>query len=1054
MKLRLLFASIVLAIGLAWGAAAQAANVLLVVANNGSLTTEESAIRTQFQSWGHTVSTIWDNDSQANFDTAVAAAHVAYIPSTIQEWELTSKLRAASIGVVCAERYEDVYMGFSTGLGWDYSATQMNLTNNSHEITTGFATGLLTICSSSATCALMNPTLASGFQTLADQNYGNKGLGVIEKGGALAQTTNGNSTASGRRVRLCWGGDSFSISSLNSNGLTILRRSLVWAANRSLVAHWKLDETSGTSAADSSGNGNTGTVTGTTTWTSAVLNNGFQFNGSTKIQATGMFSNPKNLSVAAWANLTAADTSGSEIISLGDHFYIRLDEGGVTKAAMYTGSAWQTVSVSTTFAGIGWHHFAAVFDDDSNTFKLYVDGVVAASATNNNSISYAGLGANTVIGRNGNSSTSNDFTGVIDDVRVYNYALTATEVAQLHGLIGQWKLNQTSGASVTDSTAFARNGTISGTASWATDCGGMRAFDFNGSTNYVSVTSASDFQPTGMLSFSAWVYGDTWKAGADGDVNTIFRKGDAAPNNHAFAISGGKVALYLDDSDTAGFKGNTVLNTGQWYFVAATWDGTTAKIYVNGVLDNSPGTAKAAPIGTDTRTLYIGGRSGTDGFDGLIRDARFYNRPLTSTELAAGAGLMGHWKFAEGAGSAAADSSLAGNNATLSGGATWTSDCAGNNNALLTNGAGAIAQTTAPFDPPDVGTVAFWMRSTGTPASVARILGATADWEIRQNPDGRVISDLSGDGATTIGTVTPLTEVGRWYHFAATFDASDKSYAIYVDGQQQLSGINPATYSKQPPAILSFGTRTGSTEYWNGALRDVRVYNRKLCPAEIEELYGLVGHWKLNETSGTSAADSSGMGRTGSVVGTPTWTAGKIDNAIQFNGTNRVEVNSLMGSPKNITLAGWANATSTDSGGAELISIGNYFAVRLGSTTAICFFYNGSTWSNVGVSQTLVGNGWHHLAAVFSDDANYCKLYIDGIEKASLNTTVTIPFSGQGTKTVIGAHGSNGNAYDFIGKVDDVRVYNRALCPSEVLELKNAGGGFGGVKLIKWVEIQ
>ena len=124
--------------------------------------------------------------------------------------------------------------------------------------------------------------------------------------------------------------------------------------------------------------------------------------------------------------------------------------------------------------------------------------------------------------------------------------------------------------------------------------------------------------------------------------------------------------------------------------------------------------------------------------------------------------------------------------------------------------------------------------------------------------------------------------------------------------------------SQQAAAVLSFGTRTGSTEYWSGALRDVRVYTRKLCPAEIAELYGLVGHWKLDETSGTTAADSSGLGRNGTVVGTATWTTGKIDNAIQLNGTNRVEVNSLMGSPKNVTLAGWANFTAADSSGAEL----------------------------------------------------------------------------------------------------------------------------------------
>ena len=43
---------------------------------------------------------------------------------------------------------------------------------------------------------------------------------------------------------------------------------------------------------------------------------------------------------------------------------------------------------------------------------------------------------------------------------------------------------------------------------------------------------------------------------------------------------------------------------------------------------------------------------------------------------------------------------------------------------------------------------------------------------------------------------------------------------------------------------------------------------------------------------------------------------------------------------------------------------------------------------------------------------------------------------------------------DFSGKIDDVRVYSRALCPTEIQQVKAAGGTFGGVKITKWVEIQ
>ena len=52
-----------------------------------------------------------------------------------------------------------------------------------------------------------------------------------------------------------------------------------------------------------------------------------------------------------------------------------------------------------------------MFDDDNNTFKLYIDGVLAASATNTSSISYSGLGANTLIGRHGNGNCEGEPAG-------------------------------------------------------------------------------------------------------------------------------------------------------------------------------------------------------------------------------------------------------------------------------------------------------------------------------------------------------------------------------------------------------------------------------------------------------------------------------------------------------------------------------------------------------------------------------------------------------------------------------------------------------------------
>jgi hypothetical protein len=590
----------------------------------------------------------------------------------------------------------------------------------------------------------------------------------------------------------------------------------------------------------------------------------------------------------------------------------------------------------------------------------------------------------------------------------------------------------------------------------------MGAFDFDGSSHYFTVPNNADFQPTTMLSVAAWVKGDTWGTGTS--TNTIVRKGDTTPNNYTLQIADGKVEFLLDGSDGSGIRGNTALTTGQWYHIAATWDGVTAKIYVNGVLDNSPGTAKTGPIASDARPLFIGGRPAGQFFDGMIRDVRLYNRPLLSNELVQLAGLVGWWRFAEGSGTTAVDSSGMGNNVTLGASAGWTSDCSGNNNALLTDGtASGAASSSASFTPPDVGTVAFWLRSTGAPSGVARIIGVGSDWEIRQQVDGTVVTDLCGDGATTICTVTPLTEAGRWYHLAFTFDSSNDTYAIYVDGQLEQSGTNPNNMVQQPSAAISFGTRTGATECWSGALRDVRIYNRKLCPTEIQSLYGLLLYMKLDETGGTTAADSSGLGNNGTYMNGPILGASAPKNlGAYFPSDNKyvlapasASLNSLGASNADFSVAFWVKPSTAPGGWRPLLHKGGADFDRspgiwLNPGNNRVHFRNSTTSNNnegTDSMKALPSGAWSHVACVKA--GNKWRCYINAV----LDTEYTL--SGNTT-------GNNGPLYLgddpwYPGSnvyMDEVRIYNRVLCPTEIQQIKNLGNPFGGVKVTKWIEIQ
>ena len=131
-------------------------------------------------------------------------------------------------------------------------------------------------------------------------------------------------------------------------------------------------------------------------------------------------------------NLTTADTSGSEVISLGNSVSIRLDSGGFLVGTYYNGTTFIHTNYAVTLAGTGWHYVAYSFDDVGNVAKLYLDGVAVASTTATDNIAYNVGVANTFIGkRHGLNGTTYYFNGLIDDARIYNRVLTPAEIASL-----------------------------------------------------------------------------------------------------------------------------------------------------------------------------------------------------------------------------------------------------------------------------------------------------------------------------------------------------------------------------------------------------------------------------------------------------------------------------------------------------------------------------------------------------------------------------------------------------------------------------------------------
>jgi len=219
---------------------------------------------------------------------------------------------------------------------------------------------------------------------------------------------------------------------------------------------------------------------------------------------------------------------------------------------------------------------------------------------------------------------------LVSFVLVLGLVLTSAVEADDPTLVGWWKFDEGSGRTAYDSSGYGNDGALVGNCQWVAGVFGM-ALEFDGTDAYVSVPNSSSLQLTSALTMAGWIKADSWGSGSAVDI--IARKGEDNPNNYQLAITDGLSTLYLDDNDGIGYRGDTLLNTGQWYHVAATWDGSTVRIYVDGVLDNDPPDLHGDNISTDTRAFYIGGRSGNDLLDGTLDDCGIWDHALNAEEV-------------------------------------------------------------------------------------------------------------------------------------------------------------------------------------------------------------------------------------------------------------------------------------------------------------------------------------------------------------------------------------------------------------------------------------
>src|SRR5262249_16916114 len=195
----------------------------------------------------------------------------------------------------------------------------------------------------------------------------------------------------------------------------------------------------------------------------------------------------------------------------------------------------------------------------------------------------------------------------------------------------------------------------------------------------------------------------------------------------------------------------------------------------------------------------------------------------------------------------------------------------------------------------------------------------------------------------------------------------------------------------------------------------------------------LVAYWKFDEISGTSASDSSGNGNKGTLVNGPLWTAGRVGNALLFDGINdhvTVPDSNSLDLSSSFTLSAWVNPASTFTDFRSIL-VKNYSYYLYASVTGYCGDgnplggFSGATTQTVCEPSPLPINTWTHLAVTYNGSA--LTFYQDGVAV----TTSTVSGSLSPTTGTLQIGGSQFGEY-FQGLIDEVRIYNRALNDTEI----------------------
>ena len=775
--------------------------------------------------------------------------------------------------------------------------------------------------------------------------------------------------------------------------------------------------------------------------------------------------NSANMTISFWVKVAALPVQGEVfLLSHGgwqESWKISLPGHG--KPVFTTNSAGGIKDMDSDSVSLpigAWRHVVMTHDAVGN--KIFINGQlkksIAASGALGTTTKPLGIGYDPI-------DTTNFFKGSLDEIMLFNIALTDVEVAALYtaqsavpaipnARVAAYSFNSTG----FDSSVYANHAALTNVSTTTDRFGfGSSAYAFNGVSSSIKASNSAALN-SANTTVSFWVKANALPAQGEAFLLSYGgwqeRLKISLPAHGKVVFSTNNVGTGNSDMDAG--DGNA-LTVGVWKHIVMTHDGTNDKIFIDGVKKASK--AVTGALKSTVNPLGIGYDPIDNGsyFNGSLDEVQVYNYALTegevtalyitqSTSPAVATDLVADYKL-NGTG---IDNTQFGNTAT--GKATATANRFGYGaNALTFAGTDSLVASNSVMLQSDNTTISFWVKVKSLPAQGEVFLlsngGWQERWKISLPSHGKpVFTTNSVGGIKDMDSDSVALPIGAWRHVVMTHDAAGNK--VFINGQLKKSIVATGALNKtSKPFGIGYNAVDGGGNF-NGDLDDIQVYNRALTDIEVTALYGvqntaptITGTLVANYPFSNSGLDITAFGNNADVT-TALTTAdrfNKANKAYAFNNSRVKASNSPQINSANATISFWVKVNALPaSGEVFLLSHGGWqerWKISLPSHGKPVFTTNsvGGIKDMDSDSVALPVGAWRHV--VMTHDAVGNKIFINGQLKKSIAATGALNVT---TKPFGMGYDPIDSSGFFNGALDEVQIYNVALTDIEVAALFTA----------------